>query len=78
MIKNLWLLAKQIIRLAKQRRTNMTNTQKKHWVNGYQNRSGWHNTITMSLFGFGLMIAFGINPYNDNKRFVQIESFKLI
>lgn len=56
----------------------MTNTQKKHWVNGYQNRSGWHNTITMSLFGFGLMIAYGINPYNDNKRFVQVESFKLI
>lgn len=37
----------------------MIETEKRYWVNGYQIRGGWFKTYTFSLFGYGVLIAWG-------------------
>lgn len=46
----------------------MKKTERKHWINGLQKRGKNHYCLTISLFGYGLLIS--SNP--------TIELFKLI
>jgi hypothetical protein len=50
----------------------MKTTHRKHWVNGYQIRGGWHKTFTMSCYFYAVMFSWG------GKSKLQIELFKLI
>lgn len=58
----------------------MKKTLKKHWVNGYQVRGGWHKTLTLSLLSYAVMFSWGNNQtklkYNPNR--LLIEFYKLI
>lgn len=35
----------------------MTQTEKKHWQNGYQIRGGWHKTYALSIGSIGIILC---------------------
>lgn len=59
-------------------------TNKKNWVNGHQVRGGWFNTFTFSIFNFGIMLIWGIEPknnrftYNGKKFIGKVNFYHLI
>jgi len=53
----------------------MQKTEKKHWENGHQIRGGWFNTLNLSLFNIGLMIAW---PSLENGHGINLNFYKLI
>lgn len=60
----------------------MITTTKKHWVNGYQVRGGWHHTLAFSLFNRGIMFSWGTMPerggFPEQKTKLKIELYKLV
>lgn len=62
----------------------MKTTNKKHWTNGHQIRANWFNTFTLSLFNFGIMLIWGIEPkdsrysFNGKRIVSRLEFYKLI
>ncbi len=39
----------------------MRKTERKHWVNGYQIRGGWHKTLAFSVGNLAVLLAWGRN-----------------
>lgn len=56
----------------------MKTTTKKHWVNGYQTRGGYHKTLALQFFNIGILIAWTKMPNKYSERKLSIELFKLI
>lgn len=48
----------------------MKKTEKRHWVNGYQVRGGWHKTLSLSSFNYAVMFSWG--------RGLVVELYKLV
>lgn len=47
----------------------ITQTERKHWVNGHQVRGGWFHTFNMNIFSLGIMFSWG--------RVFKVEFFNL-
>lgn len=56
----------------------MTNTEKKHWVNGYQVRGRVCHTFALSLFNYGVLISWNTRGLTAPAFKTQFKIFKLI
>jgi hypothetical protein len=55
----------------------MQKTEKRYWKNGFRKYGGWFNTLTLSLFNFGIMFIWGVKP-NTKEKVREIKTYKLI